>query len=115
VVSALPELDRCSDTEALLARRLDPIDPAAAIAVERVREAIADALAEQAAGHYARAFALAESALAKAEPLGHRSTIASARFALGSALDRMADPEPARKALLRAAQDAQAVGDDHLL
>jgi eukaryotic-like serine/threonine-protein kinase len=115
LIAALPDLDRCSEAESLLARPLDPVDPFSAAAVETVQQAIADAWAEQTAGHYTRALALAEAALSDAEPLNHRTTIAAARVALGSAHDRMAEPDAARRELVRAVRDAQAVGADELL
>jgi eukaryotic-like serine/threonine-protein kinase len=113
-LAELPEVAACSDTRALRARHVDPVDPKSAPAVERVRQSVADALAEQVAGRYARALAMSESALAEAASLDHRATIAEARFALGSALDRMGESASAREVLVHAARDAQSAGADEL-
>ena len=112
--SSLPNLERCADTTTLRNRPRDPVDPSMLEAVERVRMLVAESMAEQTAGRYPRGLAVAEAALGEAELLTHATTLAAARHALGSALDRMGELELARAELVRAARDAQAAAADDL-
>ncbi|MCX4245236.1 serine/threonine-protein kinase [Paraliomyxa miuraensis] len=111
-VGALRSPSEC-EAEAAVATTPPP-PPSIAADVERVHDDIARALAMKRSGHYDRALAQAELARATATALGHAPLTAEAQQLYGSMLMADGDYDAARRELVEAWHQAQAVGDDPL-
>ncbi|MEX1368810.1 MAG: protein kinase, partial [Nannocystaceae bacterium] len=102
-VAGLPELDRCAETETLMAELPPPVPPDLRDAVEGVRDELARVRGLLAAGRYDEALTLARELDARAESLGHRPVQAEARFLVALMLDLEGESEAAYEAFEEAA------------
>ena len=107
---ALSGLEACSDTEALLAPRLQQLAPEVRERVETLDEQLSHSKARHDAGRYREAFEIAQSVADEAEPFGAWPLIARAQLRLGIGHSALESPEPAARALERARLAAQVAG-----
>jgi len=112
VATGLRPLARCADPEALAAGRA-PLAPAAAAAVQAVREMLSQVRAEDTAGRFARGLELARDAVVAAERTGHGPTRATALLHRGRMEDSAADFAAAERSLEDAYWLAEELGEDN--
>jgi serine/threonine protein kinase len=98
---ALPRLQACADSAALRAPVRPPSDEPTRARVEAVRTAIAQAKAQQRAGNYASALAIATKSSDDATALGYRPVEAEALFVLGDVQDDRGDYAASEQTLRR--------------
>lgn len=114
---ALPPLDACSDTEALLRdgaqRHAQSSDPSSE-GFARFDQLLAEADALEVASRYEGSLALSERALELAQELSSPTSEAKARLAMASTMDRQGRSEEAAELLLLAASLAERGGADAL-
>ncbi|MCH9681357.1 MAG: tetratricopeptide repeat protein [Deltaproteobacteria bacterium] len=91
IVSGLPGLESCADTERLRARLPLPEDEATRQQIEVLRQTLRDVSALGAVRRQQEARALAEGALESAELLGYEPLIVEAMLAVGIALENSSD------------------------
>jgi tetratricopeptide (TPR) repeat protein/predicted Ser/Thr protein kinase len=100
-VGGLPGLERCADSEALLAALPPPEDPALARRYERSMAALVRVEARQRAGRIADAAELIERAAPEAEAIGHPGLKARALYLQGSVADDRGEQKQAAELLER--------------
>ena len=88
---ALPRLEACADAAALRAPIRPPSDEPTRARVESVRTMLAKAKAQQRAGNYASALAIATQSASDATALGYRPVEAEALYVLGDVQDDQGD------------------------
>ncbi|MCB9704907.1 MAG: serine/threonine protein kinase [Myxococcales bacterium] len=110
---ALPPLDACSNTDALLRGEAPPSGEARRD-FDRFDELVARAAALEIASRYTDSLAIADDALALADRLGSRRAEARALWAKAKADDQMGHSLAAAELLGAAADLAERAGDDEL-
>jgi tetratricopeptide (TPR) repeat protein/tRNA A-37 threonylcarbamoyl transferase component Bud32 len=107
MTAGLPRIEACRDGESLVLGVQPPEDAALAAAVQDIRDRLARAHVQHAAGHHQQAQRLAEEALAATESLAYPPVRAEALHALGLVLGEGATAAEIARAeeLLRAAVD----------
>ncbi|MBX7084071.1 MAG: serine/threonine-protein kinase [Nannocystaceae bacterium] len=113
-VVALPALDRCSDTAALLAAVAPPEDPAVVAEVEAIRDALGAAEIDGRLGHYADAYARMPELRRRARATGYRAIAAEVDVTSGDLASAAGFTADAQRQLVDAAHAALAAGDDAL-
>ena len=102
LVSALPQLDRCADIEALQAEHPPPEDPALARAVAKLEDRLAAAWALTQAGKLQDALTQAEATLAEVEPLAWQPLTVRTLVLVGRLQDMLQHDDQGRAVLERA-------------
>jgi tetratricopeptide (TPR) repeat protein len=118
MTAGLPRIEACRDGESLVLGVQPPEDAALATAVQDVRDRLARAHVQHAAGHHQQAQRLAEEALAAAEPLAYPPVRAEGLHALGMVLRdgaTAADVARAEEILLEAVDLAESHRSDELV
>ncbi len=109
-LGALGSLDACDDEAALQAEVAPPDDAATREAVDALNDALARIDAQARGGRAREAEPAAESALARAQSLAHRPTIARAWLVVGDVRHQLAEHEAAVDAYVAAHREATASG-----
>lgn len=91
VVQELPPVEYCADVAALSAEVPPPEDPAVARRVEELVRVLSRAKAEEDAGGYERALALADEVSREAHALGYQPLVARAELARGRVMMAQGD------------------------
>jgi tetratricopeptide (TPR) repeat protein len=113
-VLALPAVERCADTEALLAAYPPPEDPAARVAVDGLRARLDAIAALNGAGRYAEAQEAATQVVAEAATVGWAPVRAQAAYWLGALQSRNGDSDASAATLEQAMKLAAEAHDDRL-
>ncbi len=107
-VAGLPDVERCGDSEALMADLPPTPPPELRDEVEAVRDELARGEGLVAAGRYADGLALARTLDEQADEIGHRPLRAETQLMLGEMLDRVGEAEEAAGVLEEASLSAVA-------
>jgi tetratricopeptide (TPR) repeat protein len=110
-VNALPAVDGCADTTALLAGIAPPETEAARVAIAALRGSIAQARAQSRLGRYHLALAIAQRTLEVARTSGYQPAIAEATLEVGS-VELALDDRHSVATLADAMQAGLAAGDE---
>jgi len=114
LMSGLPPIDVCRQSNVAMDAVAIPKDPQVAAAVEEVRVELARASAMRQAGRYRQARDVAERALQAATEIGFAPVMSEAKHVVGLARDSDGDHEGAARLLERAHTEALAQGQDIL-
>ncbi|HLL52852.1 MAG TPA: serine/threonine-protein kinase [Myxococcaceae bacterium] len=112
VVNTLPDLKRCSDTDALQAPLSPPSDPTSRAALEKLTSQVAEIKALSAAGKPIPALELAKTAAEQSKALGYRPMHAEVLYLLG--LLQTKDPTEGERTLTEAVWTADAGHHDEV-
>ena len=110
---ALPPLDACADTEALL-REESPADAETRAELERLDQLLAEANALELASRYEASLGISELALTLAKALGSQRAQAQALAAKAGTTDHLGRSEEAAELFVEAAILAERAGADEL-
>ncbi|MGH1340122.1 MAG: tetratricopeptide repeat protein [Nannocystales bacterium] len=103
----------CSDVDALRVQSAPPPPVSLAAEVERIRELLAIARAQETAGRWSLGYETAKKAEAAAEGVPYRPTQLEAALVSGVLATRLGELEAAKTKLTETAHDAAAEGLDH--
>jgi tetratricopeptide (TPR) repeat protein/tRNA A-37 threonylcarbamoyl transferase component Bud32 len=112
--AGLSSLDRCADTDALMAKVAPPRDEAEATAVTAQREQLARAKALRGAAKYKESLELAQAVLEEARKIAYRPLLAEALLMLASLQDKTGAYEDAEGSAREALWEALAVHHDEV-
>lgn len=112
--ASLPDLDTCSDVEALTSAVPPPKDQDVRREVKLLRESLAGLAALIDLGRYEQALAGSRNVLKRAEELGYDPLTAEALLRYGTAQLEAHHPDPARVSLTRSAAVALEAGSDEV-
>ncbi len=111
--SKLDEVERCADHDTLLLG-MDPPRAAVADTIDRLRDELSSARADELVGLLDRSGAKAQATLNRALAVGYRPTIAEAHLQLGRVATLARDYQAAREALISAGLLAVETGNDEV-
>src|SRR5690606_13838013 len=111
-VAQVRSLERCADTEYLLAASPPPEDPAVAARVQELEDELVRARALYAAGRYKEARAIADDVAVKADATGYLPLVSRAHLRLALSNTELDDREAARDAARTSFMAGLASGDD---